>query len=310
MKRFWFAFLAFGKNHWRQLLNVLLYPPLWVVILLPVIGGGVTAAILLAGWGQSPAASPAYVVAAYALTVIVMRCIKYFPGWFRSGKTRIGSTRYGGLFLTSVEFRTTVTLYGSLAISLLFVLFNALMCACYRTYWFGILAGYYAILTVMRFLLARYVKRAGIGTDRIAEYRRSRLCGYILLTLNLTLTGAVLMILYQDKGYEYGGILIYIMAAYTFYVTTHAVIDIVKFRKYQSPVMSAAKRINLSAALVSMLALETAMLSEFGSDSSPEFRRIMVASTGAGVSLTVIALSVFMIVTANRAIRKFNEKER
>ncbi|MBQ7354856.1 MAG: hypothetical protein IJW62_04980 [Clostridia bacterium] len=310
MKRFVSSISTYFRQNWRRLLTVLLYPPLWMVILLPIVSGAATVWVLVKGWDENPAVSPVYVAAFYSLTVVTMRCIRYFPGWFRSGKSKVHSTRYGGLFLTNVEFRTTVTLYGSLAINLLYILLNAGLAIYYHTAWFGILSGYYAILAILRFLLARYVKKAGIGTDRIGEYRRSRLCGVILLTLNLTLTGAVLMILYQDRGYEYGGMLIYVMAAYTFYITTHAIIDIIKFRKYNSPVMSATKRINLSAALVSMLALETAMLSQFGKDQSPQFRRIMIAATGAGISLTVIAMSIFMIVIATRAIRNDKEKER
>ncbi len=45
-----------------------------------------------------------------------------------------------------------------------------------------------------------------------------------------------------------------------------SVINVVKFRKYGSPIMSAAKVINLTAALVSMLSLETAMLAQLGGD--------------------------------------------
>ena len=75
-----------------------------------------------------------------------------------------------------------------------------------RSPWFYILAGYYGILAVMRFLLLRYQQRKGIGSDLVGEYRRSRLCGMILMMINFTLTGAVLMILYQNRGYDYPGI--------------------------------------------------------------------------------------------------------
>ena len=49
------------------------------------------------------------------------------------------------------------------------------------------------------------------------------------------------------------------------YITITSVVHVVRYRRYNSPVMSAAKRINLVAALVSMLSLETAMLARFGS---------------------------------------------
>lgn len=83
---------------------------------------------------------------------------------------------------------------------------------------------YYTPFAVMRFLLLRFIDRVGISNDRFGELRWSRLCGYILLVIDLALSGAVLMILHQNKGYEYHGILIYIMAAYIFYITTLAFI--------------------------------------------------------------------------------------
>ena len=66
--------------------------------------------------------------------------------------------------------------------------------------------------------------------------------------------------------YEYPGVLIYAMAAYFFYAVIIAATNVVKFRRHGSPILSAAKAINLVAAMVSILSLETAMLAQFGSD--------------------------------------------
>ncbi|MBP1560137.1 MAG: hypothetical protein J6C96_02705 [Oscillospiraceae bacterium] len=159
----------------------------------------------------------------------------------------------------------------------------------------------------MRFLLVRFVNRTGIGKNRFKELRRSRLCGYILLTVDLFLSGAVLMIIYHNKGYQYNGILIYIMAAYTFYITVIAIINLVKYRRLGNPVMSMAKIINMAAALVSMLSLETAMFSEFGKDMSPENQRIMIMLTGAGVSVIIVTMSVYSIVKNSIEIKKIME---
>ena len=116
------------------------------------------------------------------------------------------------------------------------------------------------------------------------------------------------MILYQDRGYEYHGILIYAMAAYTFYITTHAIVNLIKARKYESPVITTARGINLSAALVSMLALETAMLSEFGKDVSAETRWIFLAATGAAVEIAVLLLSLFLLWKAKKQIRSLKSR--
>jgi glycerol-3-phosphate acyltransferase PlsY len=112
------------------------------------------------------------------------------------------------------------------------------------------------------------------------------------------------MILYQHRGYDYPGIMIYVMALYTFYALTVSIVDIVKYRKMESPVMVAAKIVSLSAALVSMLNLETAMFAQFGGDMAPEHQRIFIILTGAGVSITVVTLAVILIVRATKEIRR------
>lgn len=206
--------------------------------------------------------------------------------------------------MTDVVFKTHMSLYSSLIINLLYVAANTFWAIWYHTVWFGIFALYYSILAVMRFLLLRYVNRNKIGKKRFEELKRSRLCSVILLLINFVLSGAVLMILYQNRGFEYHGILIYVMAMYTFYITTMAIVNLIKYRKYESPIMSMTKVINFAAALVSMLSLETAMLAQFGSETSMESRQIMVMATGAGVSVIIVAMAIYMIVKANDEIKK------
>jgi hypothetical protein len=207
--------------------------------------------------------------------------------------------------MTDMVFRTHISLYASLTINLLYVGVNVLSFLLYRSMWFVVLAGYYMILSVMRFLLLRYARKTGIGKDRLGELKSNMICSFILLTVNFVLSGAVMMILYQDRGFEYHGMLIYVMALYTFYMTTRAIINLIKYRKYQSPVMTTAKVITLSAALVSMLTLETAMFSQFGQNMAPENKRLMIMLTGAGVSITVVTMSVYMIIKSKKEINKY-----
>ena len=70
--------------------------------------------------------------------------------------------------------------------------------------------------------------------------------------------------------------------------------------------MTTAKIVSLSAALVSMLNLETAMFAPFGRDMTPEAQRIFIILTGAGVSITIVTLSVILIANANKEIRRIN----
>ena len=94
------------------------------------------------------------------------------------------------------------------------------------------------------------------------------------------------------------------MALYTFYITIAAVVNVVKFRKHGSPILSAAKVISLTAALVSMLSLATAMLAQFGQDDEEEFRRIMIGAFGGAVCAVVLAMAIYMIVRSTKQLRK------
>lgn len=294
---------------WKLIGKKLLFPPLWLILVLTVISAVALAAVFVKGWDTSPVAYAVYVVSFYTLTVLCLACWKTIPGYYRSIKGRLYENQYANRYLTDAAFKTHVSLYTSLAINLLYVATNAVSAVIYSTAWFGIFAVYYAIMAIMRFLLVRYVNRNSIGTSRLGELKRSRLCAYILMMVNIILSGAVLMMVYHNRGFEYRGMLIYVMAMYTFYMTVSAIRDMIKYRKLGSPIMSASKVIKFAAALVSMLSLETAMFSQFGEDASPETQRIMIMATGGGIAVIVVTMAMYIIVRNTREIRKIKMEQ-
>lgn len=288
---------------WKKLFKKLLFPPVWLMIIFTVISTAALIFIFLKGLEESAVAYVSYVIAFYTLSVVCIFFSMVLPKRFKEIKQKVYASPIGRRYMTDAVFRTHISLYTSFGINLLYVGINALSFILYRSVWFTVLAFYYAILAVMRFLLVRYVRKVGIGKNRLGELKRAILCSSILLSLNFALSGAVLMMLYQNKGYNYHGVLIYIMAGYAFYITTHAIVDLIKYRKHGSPVMTTTKIIALSAALVSMLNLETAMFSQFGADMDPQNKWLMIALTGAGVSISVVTMSVCMIVKSLREIK-------
>lgn len=203
-------------------------------------------------------------------------------------------------YLKEAEFRTETSLYQGFFINLLYVALKFFSGVYYGSVWFGSLAVYYLLLAIMRFSLLRYVRRR--RDDRVSGWKRYRFCGIVLLFMNQALAVNVVIVVKQNKGFEYAGFLIYAMALYAFYAVITSAINVVKFRKYGNPVMSAAKVINLTAALVSVLSLETAMLAQFGGD-DVMFRQIMTSSTGAGVCVLVLGMAVFMIAKSTKVLK-------
>lgn len=294
---------------WKKTGKKLLFPPVWLMLLLTVISTAGLIMVFLRGMEEHPVAYIIYVMSFYTLTVVTAYCIKVLPGQYKKIRHQILSNPLGNRFMTDRAFRTHVSLYASLGVNLLYVGLNVVLWYQYQSWWFVTLALYYVILSLMRFLLVRYFRKTGIGSSILGEWRRARSCACILLLINVSLCGAVLMILYQNRGFEYHGILIYVMAMYTFYSTIHAAVDIIKYRKLGSPVLSTAKIVSLSAALISMLSLETAMFSQFGGEMSLRDQQVMIMLTGAGISLVVVTLSLRLILRANKEIRRMRDGE-
>ena len=159
------------------------------------------------------------------------------------------------------------------------------------------------MLAVMRFLLLHHSSRNAFGENLASELRQYRICGVIFMLMNIALSGVVVLVVRKNEGVVYAGYLIYVMAMYAFYNMITAVRDVIIYRKYQSPVMSAAKAIKLAAALVSMLSLETAMLTQFDQSDGPEIRQIMTGITGGCVCLSVLAIAVYMIIRSTKRLK-------
>ncbi|MBR0446249.1 MAG: hypothetical protein IIX23_03025 [Oscillospiraceae bacterium] len=289
---------------WKKFGKKLLFPPVWLMVILVVICAAALPFIFLNSMEQTVPAYIAYGLAFYTLSVVCLSCILVLPKQYRAIRDGIYNNPLGNRFMTDRVFRIKLSLSASLAVSMLYAIVHIGSWYLLRSWWFIVLSAYYAIMAVMRFLLVRYVRIQKIGTSILGEWKRSRICACILLLINLSLSGAVLMILYRDMGYDYPGIMIYVMALYTFYAFIHAIVDIVRYRKLGSPVMSTAKIVSLSGALVSMLNLETAMFAQFGGEMTPQNQHLFIILTGAGISITVVTLSVILIVTATKAIRR------
>ncbi|MCH5209065.1 MAG: hypothetical protein J1F04_09275 [Oscillospiraceae bacterium] len=251
----------------------------------------------------------AYTLAAYSMVIVITVLPKIARGIRKSVKSspitqKIYQNPLIKKFLDDVMLRTKFSLYQGFFINILYIGIKLFSGIYYNSLWFFALSFYYILLAVMRVSLLNYVNTHKSENDISAEFRRYRLCGIMLLAMNAALAVIVVFMVKQDKGFEYSGLLIYAMALYSFYSVIMAVMNVVKFRKHNSPVMSAAKAINLVAAMVSILSLETAMVSQFGGDDDSNFRQIMTGVTGGGVCVIVLGMAIFMIVRSSINLKK------
>lgn len=294
-------------DKWRQIIKKLLFPgPAAVCIIVLASGALLVYAFAVAG-ENTPIAYAAYLFSAYGLTVF---CTQVIPPVIKAGKKLLRQIPYVDRYFDDVTFRTTVSVHLSMMINLLYAGMNGFLGLTEGSAWFVSLAVYYIFLSAIRLMLARYTRKVGFGENMIAEWKRYRLSGILLALMSIALGGMVILVRTKGNSFEYTGNMIYAMAFYTFYITALSIVNVIKYRRYNSPVMSAAKGVNLAAALVSMLALETAMLARFSTaENTDHFRHMMTGFTGGAVCMGVIAAGVYMAVNAGRNIRNLKSGE-
>ena len=86
-----------------------------------------------------------------------------------------------------------------------------------------------------------------------------------------------------------------------------SIVALVRFRRHGSPILSAIKVVNLTAAMVALLSLEATMLQRFGDVDDWIFRGTMIGISGLVASLILLSMSVYMIIHASKKLSKWEE---
>ena len=285
----------------KKLGKALLFPHIAIMILLVPI-----ATVLLVGsmvfiGTESPVAIVSYVIAAYTLTVWCFK-IPYLINFFKTFKNE---NKYARRWQDDTRLRVNMSLYGSLAWNALYGILQLWLGFYHHTFWFYSLGAYYICLGVMRFFLARHTTRYAPGERMQTELKKYRACGIVFLVMNLALALIIFFMVYWNRTFEHHMITAIAMAAYTFTALTTAIINVIKYRKYNSPVFSASKAISLAAALVSMLTLESTMLTTFGDGTMTVVaQKWMLGATGGAISVLIVATAIYMIVVGTKKLKQ------
>lgn len=292
------------KLNWKKIGLNLLYPHLAVIIsLLPISVAFLVLSLIYLGT-ESILAILSYLLAFYVLLVIsfrVPRIITFFKTFKRENK-------YMQKWFSDVHLRMNVSLYGSLIWNIAFAILQLVLGFYHKSFWFYTMFAYYVILGIMRFFLVKHTRKYKANEEATIEVKKSILCGYLLIAMNLALAVIIFFMVYFNRTFYHHMITTIALAAYTFFTFTFAIINLVKYRKYQSPIYSSAKTISLIAGAVSMLTLETTMLTTFGANESPLFSQIMLSLTGVAVIGFAITMAIIMIVKGNRQLKEYENQ--
>ena len=291
-------------KRWKALMVRLLSPPGWAAAAVSLAGyGGVIWA--LARRCTGPLAYFAYLMSAYALAVDIAA----LPGLRRSLKKRashfkkhsralalLRRTALGRRYLDSPLFRAWFSLYQGMAVNLLYTVFRAVAGVWYGSVWFLSIAAYHFLLGALRAYLAFRCRRVPAGEGAFPyEVNSYKTVGWLLLLLNIPMSGMVVLMVKENSGFQYPGVVIYLSALYTLYMAVMSAVSLVKIHRLKSPILLAGKILHFVSAAMSVLGLQTAMIARFAKGDG-SFRRLMNTITGAGVCALAIGTGIFVIV--------------
>lgn len=279
----------------KGILKKIFYPPMWVLCTVPWVSFTALILIFASGKTHNALAYVVYTLSAYSLAVLLAAV----PGALQRVKEAIGrnqlARRIAALemsvrYLNELSFRGLVSIYRGMIANFLYALFRLVAGVFHASVWFISMAVYYLVLGGMRaYLIACYRRR-----DEKGERKCYRRIACSLFLLNIPMGGMILLMIRTNSGYTHPGYIIYLSAAYTFYTMAASIHNIIKFRRLGSPILSAAKVLNFVAAMMSILGLQTSMISRF-STRDGAFCRQMNTITGICVYLMVILIAIYML---------------
>ena len=306
------------KIDFRKLWKNILYPPTWVKGLTFFVSF-FTAALSLcslfvddSGLVLSIITYTLYGIAGISLAYSVYLIIPLIPKIKGGIVSLMAKYDFTYLLLRNFGFRTVIFSIGSFVMSLLFSAFNAYMGIANRSIWYGALATFYISLAFLRGGVLVYHKNK-IGkkkrkqSDEYLKAKVYRNCGIITLILNVALSSAIGQMIFSGEHFSYIGWTVFAYAAYAFYKITMSIISFVKAQRQTDLTVRAIRNINLIDALVSILALQTALLTTFGDEMTNI--SLMNTATGVIVSALSISIGIYIIISANMKIKEIKKHE-
>lgn len=203
--------------------------------------------------------------------------------------------KFVDIWKESFHFRTLFSSAVSSLIGLVFIIFNGVLGVIYSSLWHGTICIYYILLTTVRGIIVFCQRKEEYRheTDAVAfRTRVSRITHCLLLIVNISLIVPISIMVHGERNYEYGLVPAIAMAAYTTYSIVISIINLKKAKRQSNCLIREVRVINMIDTLVSVLALQNAMIiANGGMDGG---MKILVTYTSAGI----FALIVFVTVSS------------
>ncbi len=294
------------KNN--KFFNYIKYPKKWLIILtfcLTFVFASLSIVLLIFDLAEKIYSYIVFGVAGICLTYAVFIIVIFAPNikkWYVDTLLKFKFTKR---MYEDYSFRTVVFACSALVINLLFGSFEIVMGAVGRSIWFGSLGLYHLILSFTRFgIILRYRRQSKRGEidlkENLLTYRNTGIC---VLVFNLALAGAIGQMIFSRRAFVYAGLMIFAMAAFSFWKITVSIWGIIKAKKHNDYSTQSLRNLNLTDAMVTLYALQTALIATFSTAEGGDMT-YMNMITGIVITIISLALGVYMIVKSSKERKK------
>ena len=204
---------------------------------------------------------------------------------------------------TDYDFKTIVSSFGSLAVTVIFALYNGFLGVYHRSLWHGTICVYYTILILLRGLIIAAEKK--ISPQIKGGEARNRvylIASVLLLILNTSLVVPIAIMVKQQKPVDLTLIPAIAMAAYTTYKIIMASINLKRRSRSGNVLVRLLRTINFVDALVSIITLQNTLIMVNAKGQDTKMITLSAFTSGA-IWAAVLALSVTALVNGIRRSR-------
>ena len=187
------------------------------------------------------------------------------------------------------RFRIVTGAAATLAMNLLYGTGHAVLGLMDGSLWLLVMAAYYILLGMMRF--------GAVLTERKHASERfvMRFCGGMLMVLALVMGAATVISLIQERAVPHGIVIMLIIAIYTFWKMTMAIVHTVQAHQSGTPLTRTIRNITLASALASLMTMQRSMLVSFQGEATAQEMMILNICTGTAVCLLVFLMGLNMV---------------
>lgn len=280
----------------------LLYPPVWAVVLVTIVGFGGVGMIFWQGWENRPVSGGVYAAAFYGLVILTARVIRGVPKLKKKMDGNPMAQRIREKKKQNGAFG--IRIYGKQFVNFFYGVMKIGSGVYLTSLWVGVDGIYNFVQAMIQLYLICQHKSA---KDRAQQWQCYRKCGYWMLLLHAAMTAMVVRMIYTGQHRQTSEVLMIATAAFTFYKLTSTFLEVAKDRKHRNPVDSAARMLNFSQALYNLFGLQVEMLWVFGGGET--HAPLVNGLTGGGVCLLVCSTGIYMLRRARRDGSKWEETE-